>query len=67
MGGGWRRLDRRVIDGIRGGKVGIRGRGRKERGAVIGVYAVWGAYMGHVGGLREYIWPADAVHVGVAA
>ena len=30
-----------------GGKKGNWG---KERAAVIGVYAVWGAYMGHVGG-----------------
>ena len=26
-----------------------------------------GGLYGACGGLREYIWPADAVHVGVAA
>lgn len=44
----------------------IGGIGRKE-GAVIGVlYCMRGLY-GACGGLREYIWPANAVHVGVAA
>ena len=52
MGGGWRRLDRRGIDGIRGkggnwGKEG--GIGRKERG-IVGfmlygglIWGMWGA------------------------
>ena len=56
MGGGWRRLDRRGIDGIRGkeGNWGKEGGHREERGGGgvgdCGFYAVWGAYMGHVGG-----------------
>ena len=57
MGGGWRRLDRRSIDGIRGkeGELGKREggdwehKGAKE-GDDWGFYAVLGAYMGHVGG-----------------
>ena len=73
MGGGWRRLDRRGIDGIRGKRGGIRGKeggiGRKRGGAVWGmeVLCCMGGLYGACGGLREYIWPADAVHVGVAA
>ena len=38
-----------------------------KRGAVIGVLCCMGGLYGACGGLREYIWPADAVHVGVAA
>ena len=52
-----------VIGGIRG-KVGI---GGKERGAVIRILCCMGGLYGACGGLREYIWPAYAVHVGVAA
>ena len=62
---------------------GIRGKGGnwgKERGAVwgggggggrggamIGVLCCMRGLYGACGWLREYIWPADAVHVGVAA
>ena len=55
-----------MIGGIRGKEGGI---GRKEGGAVwvIGVLCCIGGLYGACGGLREYIWPADAVHVGVAA
>ena len=61
---GWRRLDRRGIDGIKGERWelgereggdwehnGERGGHREERGGGDwGFYAIWGAYMGHVGG-----------------
>ena len=59
-------MDRRGIDGIRGKEGGI---GRKEGAAVwvIGVLCCMRGLYGACGGLREYIWPADAVHVGVAA
>ena len=65
MGGGWRRLDRRCIDGIRGKEGGI---GRK-RGGGVGDWCLccMGGLYGACGGLSECIWPADAVHVGVAA
>ena len=80
MGGGWRRLDRRGIDGIRGkggnwgkkrggddwGHKGERGE-LGERGGCDWCLCCMGGLYGACGGLREYIWPADAVHVGVAA
>ena len=56
-----------------GGKVGIGGKrggiGRKRGGRCgeLGVLCCMGGLYGACGGLREYIWPADAVHVGVAA
>ena len=42
------------------------GIGRKEGGGDWCLCCMRGLY-GACGGLREYIWPADAVHVGVAA
>ena len=65
-GGNWGKERAAVIDGIRGKEGGI---GRKEGAAVwvIGVLCCMGGLYGACGGLREYIWPADAVHVGVAA
>ena len=55
-----------MIGGIRGKEGGI---GRKEGGRCgeLGVLCCMGGLYGACEGLREYIWPADAVHVGVAA
>ena len=47
-----------------GGGWGGRGGGGGGGGGVLGGR---GGLGGVWGGLREYIWPADAVHVGVAA
>ena len=62
MGGGGRRLDRRGIDGISGERWEL-----GERGGGDWCSCCMGGLYGACGGLREYIWPADAVHVGVAA